>query len=98
PDVVLGSALTGQGLDGLLAGLDRRLATASRVVELELDAADGARLAWLYRHGTVLTREELNGRTRLRVALEPSERDRLARHFPRAAIRRPGRENIDEPG
>jgi GTP-binding protein HflX len=93
-DVVLGSALTGEGLDNLLAELDRRLAATAKVVELELDAADGARLAWLYRHGTVLSREELNGRTRLRVALEPAERARFSRHFPRDAIRRPDGENL----
>src|SRR5918994_2129561 len=49
PDVVLGSARTGQGIAALLDKLDRRLATSARVVELELDPADGARLAWLYR-------------------------------------------------
>ena len=45
-----------RGIDGLLGELDRRLAAAARVVELELDPADGARLAWLYRHGKVLAR------------------------------------------
>ena len=37
PEVVLGSARTGQGLDGLLAELDRRFASTARVVELDLD-------------------------------------------------------------
>ncbi|MGH6943308.1 MAG: GTPase HflX, partial [Geminicoccaceae bacterium] len=87
PNVVLGSALSGHGLPALLADLDRRLAASAQVIELELDAADGARLAWLYRHGTVLDRRELNGRTRLRVALAPAQHARLSRRFPKSAIK-----------
>jgi GTPase len=85
PDVVLGSARTGQGIEALRGELDRRLATAARVVELELDPADGARLAWLYRHGNVLTRSEANGRIRLRVALQPAQEGQLAQWFPTEA-------------
>jgi GTPase len=86
PDVVLGSARTGQGLDRLLAELDRRFADTARVVELDLDPGDGAGLAWLYRHGTVLSRSDLNGRTRLRVALEPADHARLSERFGPAAV------------
>jgi GTP-binding protein HflX len=86
PDVILGSARTGQGIAALLGELDRRLAAAARVVELELDPADGARLAWLYRHGNVLTRSEADGRIRLRVALLPAQEGHLARWFPPEAI------------
>jgi GTPase len=86
PEVVLGSARTGEGTAALLAELDRRLGAQARVVELELDAADGARLAWLYRHGNVLARSESSGRIRLRVALMPAQQARLARQFPPDAI------------
>jgi GTPase len=86
PEVVLGSARTGQGLDRLLAELDRRFAGTARVVELELDPGDGAGLAWLYRHGTVLSRCDLNGRTRLKVALEPADHARLCERFGAAAL------------
>jgi GTP-binding protein HflX len=86
PDVVLGSARTGQGIDALLGWLGRRLAAASRVVDLELDCADGERLAWLYRHGNVLTRSEADGRIRLRVALPPAQQGHLTRWFPPEAI------------
>ena len=82
PDVLLGSARTGQGIDGLLAELDRRLAAGARVLELDLDTADGARLAWLYRHGNVLARSEANGRIRLRVALLPARQRQLASWLP----------------
>ena len=73
PATVCGSALTGEGIEALLGLLDRSLSAAARVVELELDSADGARLAWLYRHGTVLERRDGDGRTHLRVALPPAE-------------------------
>jgi GTP-binding protein HflX len=86
PDVVLGSARTGQGLDRLLAEFDRRFAGTARVVELDLDPGDGAGLAWLYRHGTVLSRCELNGRTRLKVALEPADHARLCERFGAATV------------
>ncbi len=86
PGVILGSARTGEGLDVLLAELDRRLTAAARIVELELDPADGARLAWLYRHGSILARRECGDRIRLRVALLPAQQARLARRFPPEAI------------
>jgi GTPase len=85
-DVVAGSARSGEGVDDLLRELDRRLAAAARVVELELDAADGEGLAWLYRHGSVLDRAESDGRVRLRVALQPAEHGRLTSRFPPETI------------
>jgi GTP-binding protein HflX len=81
PEVVLGSARTGRGLDGLLAEIDRRFASTARVVELDLAASDGAGLAWLYRHGTVLSRRDRDDRTRLKVALDPADHARLGERF-----------------
>jgi GTP-binding protein HflX len=86
PDVLLGSARTGAGIDELLGELDRRLAATELVVELELDATDGARLAWLYRHGKVLARSQSDGRIHLKVALLPPQHGRLARDFPPDAV------------
>ena len=53
------------------------MAGPEQVVELELDSADGERLAWLYRHGTVLERRDGDGRTHLKVALPAAEQARL---------------------
>jgi GTPase len=77
--VILGSARNGDGLERLLAEIDERLAEEVCVVDLDLDAADGARLAWLYRHGTVLERREDRGRMHVRVALSAVEQARLGR-------------------
>ena len=85
-DVILGSAMTGAGTDRLQALIERRLIRGHDVVEVELDPADGARLAWLYRHGTVLARTDDALRTRVRVALDQSERARLDQRFPAGAV------------
>jgi len=71
------SAITGEGLDALRAALDARLASGMVVAELSLPAADGARLAWLYRHGEVLHRVEEEGAVRLTVRLSPADRARF---------------------
>jgi GTP-binding protein HflX len=85
-NAVCGSALTGEGLDDLRLALERQLSASARIVELDLDSADGERLAWLYRHGTVLERSDAAGRTRLRVALAPAEHARLGQWFPLGTI------------
>jgi hypothetical protein len=41
----------------------------------------------------VLSRHDLDGRTRLQVALEPAEHARLREHFPPGAIVDPAAEN-----
>jgi GTP-binding protein HflX len=92
-NAVCGSALTGEGIPQLLAALDRKVSGAARVVALDLDSADGARLAWLYRHGTVLERRDANGRTHLKVALAPAEHRRWHRDLPAGSISETEREN-----
>nr|WP_282571845.1 GTPase HflX [Roseomonas acroporae] len=71
------SALTGEGLEALRAVLDERLAAGMETVELALPAADGAGLAWLYRHGEVLSREDGEHDIQLRVRLSPADRARF---------------------
>jgi GTP-binding protein HflX len=83
---VVGSALTGDGLDTLLAAIDRRLDREAGIFDVELDPADGARLAWLYRHGHVLERAERDSRVHLRVALSPLDQARLVGTFPSNSI------------
>ncbi|MEZ5932689.1 MAG: GTPase HflX [Alphaproteobacteria bacterium] len=80
-DVVLGSAITADGLDEALAEIDRRLAARSTLVELTLDSSDGEGLAWLYRHSRVLKRQDEDGATRITAALEPAERALLERRI-----------------
>ncbi|WP_207460116.1 GTPase HflX [Azospirillum sp. SYSU D00513] len=72
------SALAGTGLDDLLALLDRKLSTESRVVDIELDPADGRALAWLHEHGEVLERRDEDGLARLRVRIGEADYARFA--------------------
>lgn len=73
------SALNGEGLPDLLEAVRQGLQRDHEILELEVEAADGKTLAWLYQHGQVLDREEGDGHTWLRVSLSPIERARFDR-------------------
>jgi GTPase len=51
------SALSGEGIDRLITGIETRLGESRQTLELSLDPADGAGLSWLYRHSEVLSRD-----------------------------------------
>ena len=74
---VAASALTGTGLENLIGVIDARLSAARRVVEVRVPYADGATLAWLYRHGEVLEHADDDGEALLRVGLTPADAGRL---------------------
>lgn len=91
-DVVLGSAITGVGLDDLLSIIDQRLAGTADIVDMVIETADGAGLAWLYRHGRVLDRAEHDDKTHLMVSFDPAERALMERRFsPETIIESPER-------
>ncbi|MFA6266117.1 MAG: GTPase HflX, partial [Pseudolabrys sp.] len=54
---VVVSALTGEGIDALLAAIETRLGEGRLTLSLMLDASDGAGLSWLYRHAEVLDKQ-----------------------------------------
>lgn len=60
-DALVISAQTGEGIDALLEWIGSILTKESRVVELELPASDGRRIAWLHANGEVLAEQELRG-------------------------------------
>ncbi len=68
-DAIPISALTGEGLDGLLAAIEAHLARDSTVRAVDLDPADGALLAWLYRNTEVLERDDGDGRVALVIRI-----------------------------
>lgn len=71
------SAMTGEGVDALLARVDRLLTAGAKVHEFVLDAGEGQKIAWLHAHGQVLEDVEAEGsegpRRRLLVRLTPKE-------------------------
>ncbi len=76
-DGIAVSALTGEGLPRLLAEIDSRLGAAQEIFNLEVPVADGARIAWLYRHGEVLAREDGESHVKLQVRLSAADKARF---------------------
>ncbi|MBL8660874.1 MAG: GTPase HflX [Rhodospirillales bacterium] len=78
---VLVSAKTGRGCDRLLDLLDERLTASDAVMDVDLPASDGESLAWIYRHGHVVSREDAGEVVRLTVRLDADHAARLARRL-----------------
>ncbi len=79
PNCVAVSAVTGEGLDALKAEIDRRIATGMEVVHYDLPQSDGQRLAWLYQHGEIVTRDDGEDVIHVTVRLRPEDRARFER-------------------
>jgi len=80
------SALTGQGLDALLAAIEDRLAAGRALVDLDIDSADGQGLHWLYENTEVMARRQAeDGKIHLRLRVTPDKMGRVARRFPNIA-------------
>jgi GTP-binding protein HflX len=71
------SAITGEGLDALMQMIDARIAAAMAVIDYAIPAADGAKLAWLYQHGEVISRVNDGELMRVKVRLLPADRSRF---------------------
>lgn len=81
PDSIALSALDGAGCQSLLEAIDRRLSENRHVVNLDIDLADGAALAWLYRHGEILERLDEGLEAHLVVALDAVDEARFRSQF-----------------
>ena len=77
PGAIGVSALTGEGLEQLRQALDDKLAAGLQTVDYAIPVGDGARLAWLYRHGEVIARDDDEGDVRVTVRLSPADRARF---------------------
>ena len=73
------SALTGQGIDELLALLARWATQDAKVLRLRLDVADGRSLAFCHQHGTVLSKRQAENVVEIEVRLRPKDAARFAR-------------------
>jgi GTP-binding protein HflX len=76
-DCVALSAATGEGCDGLLRLIDRRLEEGARAVRLDVPLGDGRTLAWIYAHGEVLGRRDDGEAAHLSVRLSEADIGRL---------------------
>jgi len=71
------SAVTGEGVDDLARAIDRALSAGRIEMAVTLDATDGATLAWVYRRGEVLDRQDGDDGVQVRVRLDPPDAERL---------------------
>jgi GTP-binding protein HflX len=68
-DVVILSALTGEGVDTLQRTVSDRMTRGAKVYGLRIPVSDGATLAWLHEHGEVLSTIVEDEETRVEARL-----------------------------
>ncbi len=79
------SAMTGDGIDELLAGIEARLASGHAVFEVKVPPEDGRGLAWLHGAVEILSRKTArSGISTLQVRAAPEQVERLRARFPKA--------------
>ncbi len=79
---VLISALTGQGVDELLARVESLLASERVILDLALEPGDGQGRHWLYEHTEVLSRRDAGeGGLLLTVSVPPAMAENVRQRF-----------------
>jgi GTP-binding protein HflX len=88
PPAVAMSALTGAGVDQLLAEIERHFARQRCTYTVELPPEDGGGLAWLYKTAEVLDRRASeDGRVHAVVRVAPDKAALVEQRFPQARRR-----------
>ncbi len=82
PGAVVLSALTGEGVDGLLAAIGDALRRSDRTVELHVPYERGDVLAALHRSGEVIETRDEDGSIAVRARLDEPARRRFAEFLP----------------
>lgn len=77
PEVVLVSALTGEGIEDLKLLLSQRLQGPGEIHEFWLHPSDGKRLAWLHANGEVIEQADDRGEIRVKVRLQADDERRF---------------------
>ena len=78
-EIILMSALTGQGCQNLLKALDEKLSRNSRVCKLSLKAEDGRLQAWLYENAEVLDKKAEAGVIDFTIRINDANAQRLSK-------------------
>lgn len=87
PETVAVSALTGEGVLTVLDAIDEVLDRDRRIVAVDLPLSDGEGIAWLYRHGEVMSRSDDEVSAHLSVGFDPVNLRRFEAKFPKSAER-----------
>jgi GTP-binding protein HflX len=78
--VVVISALTGEGMDGLQEAVAQRLHAGSRLRTVTLPVTDGEAIAWLHSNGEVVSQETKGLQTRIEVRITDAGWARFLTH------------------
>ncbi|MEM9318185.1 MAG: GTPase HflX [Pseudomonadota bacterium] len=79
PDCIALSAITGRGLDALIAEIDRRLTPPRHTARVKLNIGDGKKRAWLYEQGVVDAERVDDTRINMIVTWTDRQADAFAR-------------------
>ena len=83
------SAVTGQGVDALLAAVEAALSEPRVSAEAVASLTDGRALAWLHAHGAVVSEQADDTHARLTLSITERELNQFAKSFPAVALHRP---------
>ncbi len=72
-DVLLVSATTGEGVDMMAAALTKRLTTAHKLHSFVFNAGEGAAIAWLHSHGSVISEAMVEDQMQIDVRLSDAD-------------------------
>lgn len=76
------SAVTGEGIPEFLALLEKALSAGRLEISADVPVAEGAALAYLYRVGEVLERDDEERVCHVRVRLDPADAAKFKNNFP----------------
>ncbi len=85
-DLIWVSAKTGEGVATLEHELLRRLNKDHKIYEVDIPHSAGAALAWLHRHGNVMTRQVLKSSTFVEVSLASDRLSQFVSHYPQCKL------------
>ena len=82
PGVVV-SALNGDGMDDLMANLERRFRQSAILAVITISPADGAARAWLHQNAIINSSKiDDAGVEQIKVSINPVDRDRFTKRWP----------------
>ena len=75
------SALSGQGIDELLARIDKKLQEKGTLIQIMIPTSEGEFLAWCYRQGVIVDRQDEGEEIHLTLRLTTEEKLKLIERF-----------------
>ena len=75
------SAVSGEGIEALLAAIETRLAATRTTLDLSIDASDGAGISWLHRNAEILNKQLHDGRFDMTVRVDETKRDIVVNRY-----------------